>query len=355
MSKLKELREQFDGVGIDGFIVTKAENRRYLTGFTGSAGAAIVTKTDAVFLTDFRYDKQAKEQVKDFDVNIHHQSQSLLDNAIENVERLGIKKLGFESQDVNFDFYSQLNKRLPVELVPVKKAVEKLRMVKTEEEISLLKKAAAIGDEAFEFIQGFIKPGVTELAVAAELEYFMRKKGATSNSSKYIVASGYRGALPHGVASSKVIEQGEMVTLDYGALYDGYRSDMTRTLSVGEPNPKLKEIYEIVYDSLQACLEAIKPGMLSNEVDAVVRDYIDSKGYGQYFGHGAGHGIGLEIHEDPFFSKTTNFVMEPGMVVTIEPGIYIPEVGGVRIEDDVVITGNGCEIITKSPKDLIIL
>lgn len=353
MGHLKQLRDQFDAYGIDGLLITKAENRRYLTGFTGTAGVVLITKSEAAFLTDFRYARQAQDQVEGYEVNIHRQSQSLLDNVVEHIQNMNITRLGFEAEDVHYNLYSALAEKAKVKLVPTNKAVERLRMIKTKEEIRLLKKAAEIGDAAFEFIQEFIRPGVRELDIGHELEYFMRKNGATSNSSKLIVASGYRGSFPHGVASEKVIEQEEMVTLDYGALYQGYRSDMTRTIALGEPHPELKKIYEIVYEALQNSLEVIKPGMFSNEVDAVVRDYISGKGYGKYFGHGAGHGIGLEIHEDPFFSKTTNVEMKPGMVVTIEPGIYIPDLGGVRIEDDVVITEDGCDILTLSTKELV--
>lgn len=356
MNILKKVREQFQALNIDGLLITNAQNRRYLTGFTGTAGVVLISKKEAKFLTDFRYKGQAVEQVlRIYDINIHGGSHSLIDNVIEQVKAMKINKLGFEAEDINFEFYSQLNKKLNIDLVPTKKAIEQFRMVKTEEEIYKIKKAAEIGDAAFEYIRGFIRPGITELEVAHELEYFMRKRGATSNSSAIIVASGHRSSLPHGVASDKVIENGDMVTLDYGALYQGYRSDMTRTLAVGEPKPELKKIYSIVHEALQRCLDTIKAGMLAKEVDAIVRDFITEKGYGEYFGHGSGHGIGLNIHEEPFFSRESEQELKTGMVVTIEPGIYIPNIGGVRIEDDVLIKEDCCEILTQSSRDLIVL
>ena len=196
---------------------------------------------------------------------------------------------------------------------------------------------------------------MTELQVSNELEFFMRKRGATSSSFDTIVASGVRSALPHGVASDKVIEVGDFVTLDFGAIYNGYISDTTRTVAVGEPSEQLKEIYQVVLDSQLLALEKVKPGMTGKEADAIARDYIASKGYGEAFGHSLGHGIGLEVHEGPGLSFRSDVVLEPGMVITIEPGIYLPNIGGVRIEDDALVTENGLEKLTHSTKELLIL
>ena len=354
LDKINQVRSLFDEFGIDGLLVTNELNRRYLTEFTGSAGVVLITQKEALFLTDFRYDKQAREQIEGYEINIYQSSRLLMENVIQNVNKLGIKKLGFEAGDVTFNFYTELQNTFNENLIPTTKVVERLRLVKNESEVEKIRKAAKIGDAAFDYIQSIIRPGVTELDVAIELEYFMKKQGASGNSShSLIVASGHRGALPHGVASDKVIETGDMVTLDYGALYEGYKSDMTRTVAVGTPNAKLAAIYAIVNDALQLTLDTIKAGMSANEIDAIARDYIDGKGYGQYFGHGLGHGIGLNIHEDPFFSKNSTEELLPGMIVTIEPGIYIPGLGGVRIEDDILIKENEIEILTLSPKQLI--
>ncbi len=352
---IKRTREKFETLGIDGLLITDELNRRYMTGFTGTAGVALITKDEAIFLTDFRYDEQAREQVLDYEVNIHKSSKGLMENILATTKRLSVKNLGFEASDVSYDFYSKLKEESELNLVPTTKFIETFRLIKTEEEIENIRQAAKFSDAAFTHIQGFIRPGVTELEVSNELEDFMKKQGADGGSFKFIVASGHRGALPHGVASEKVIKKGDMVKLDFGALYKGYCSDMTRTLSVGEPNPKLKEIYDIVNGALQLTLNNIKAGMNAKEIDSIARDYITEKGYGEYFGHGLGHGIGLNIHEDPFFSQDGTDELLPGMVVTIEPGIYIPELGGVRIEDDILIKEDGIEILTHSTKDLIIL
>lgn len=354
MEKLVKLRETFDELGIDGILITDAMNRRYLTDFTGSAGTVIVTKTDAYLLVDFRYVSQANTQATNFTVK-------KIDRAIiyEEIsalsEHFGIKKLGFEQQHQSFFYYSQLLKSIKVDLVPLSNVVEKLRMYKNESEIAILKKAAEISDAAFAHILTFIRPGRTEIEISNELEFHMRKLGATSSSFDIIIASGVRSALPHGVASGKIVEQGDMITLDFGAYYQGYCSDMTRTIAVGEPNPKMKEIYAIVHDALENALSSIKVGMTGKEADALTRNLISDKGYGDKYGHGMGHGIGLYIHEDIFMNPTCEQHIEEGMVLTVEPGIYIPNLGGVRIEDDIIMKKDGIEIITKSPKELIIL
>ncbi|HLQ72308.1 MAG TPA: Xaa-Pro peptidase family protein [Bacillota bacterium] len=351
--KLHAIRSQMDAADIDGILVTNSNNVRYLTNFTGTSGIVVISQSEAVFLTDFRYAKQAEDQIDGYDIKVCERS--LMETVFMEVKRMGISNLGFESAHVSHDVYSQLKENVDINLVPIKKFVEKLRIIKSKDEIDKLRTAANIGDSAFKHIVEFIRPGITELDVSNELEHYMRKEGATSNSSMIIVASGVRSSLPHGVASNKVIEKGDMVTLDFGALYQGYRSDMTRTVAVGQPNPKLMEIYDIVLEALLRATKKIEPEMPAKEVDAIARDYIKSHGYGDNFGHGAGHGIGLDIHEDPFFSTTSKQIVKPGMVVTIEPGIYIPDVGGVRIEDDVVVMEQKNEIITTSPRELIII
>lgn len=352
---LSGIRNQFTEKGIDGILISRLENVRYLTGFTGSAGVVLITEEDAIFMSDFRYKDQAHEQISGYDIQITGQSTSLMDMIATMVKEKQVKKLGFEASVVTFDFYSQLQEKVEAELVPTKEVVETLRMIKTPEEITKLQKAAEIADKAFSHILEFIKPGVKEIDVANELEFVMRNLGATSNSSVIIVASGTRSALPHGVASDKVIESGDMVTLDFGALYEGYRSDLTRTIAVGEPPEKLKEIYPIVLDALLLATKNVKAGVSAKDADGFLRNYIHDHGYGEYFGHGGGHGIGLMIHEDPFLSPSSKQVLQAGMVITIEPGIYLPDIGGVRIEDDVLITEDGCEVLTTSPRELIIL
>jgi Xaa-Pro aminopeptidase len=353
VEKIEKLRSSFAAQGIDGILVTSSYNRRYLTNFTGTAGVVLISADQAQFLTDFRYIEQATEQCPGFD--IIKISGTFPEEVAREAKKLGIKKLGFEQDYLTFASYKAYEKEVEAELVPVTGLIEKLRLIKTDAEIKILKVAADIADAAYKHILDFLRPGKTELEVSNELEFFMRKAGATSSSFDIIVASGHRSALPHGVASDKVIESGDFVTLDFGAYYNGYVSDITRTVAVGEPDAKLKEIYEIVLEAQLRGMAGIKPGMTGKEADALTRDYISEQGYGEYFGHSTGHGIGLEVHEGPNLSIRSDIVLEPGMIVTVEPGIYIPGLGGVRIEDDTLITKDHNEAFTHSTKELIIL
>lgn len=351
--KLLKLRQALKEQQIDAILVTSGYNRRYLTGFTGSSGIAIISADAAVFITDFRYTEQAGKQVQGFDIIQHN---GVIQQAVaEQVSKLGIHTLGFEQDDMTYATYELYKQVVSANLVPVSGVIEKIRLIKTQEEINIIKVACEIADNAFSHILTYIKPGITELDVSNELEFFMRKQGATSSSFDIIVASGLRSALPHGVATNKVIEQGDFVTLDFGALYNGYVSDITRTIAVGEPAAKLIDMYDAVLASQLKAVEQVKAGMTCKEADAIARDYLAEKGYGEAFGHSLGHGIGLEVHENPGLNMRSSVILEPNMVVTIEPGVYIPGIGGVRIEDDIVITETGNEVLTHSPKQLIIL
>ncbi|WP_026572540.1 M24 family metallopeptidase [Bacillus sp. UNC438CL73TsuS30] len=353
MVKLEKLRESFAANGIEGILITSPYNRRYVSNFTGTAGVVLISSEKALFITDFRYMEQASKQCEGFEIIKF--STTIPEEVAKQAKQLGINKLGFEADYLTFSEFKSYEKEIEGELLPVSGVIEKLRLIKTDAEIKILKEAADIADAAFKHILDFIRPGKTELEVANELEFFMRRAGATSSSFDTIVASGKRSALPHGVASDKVIETGDFVTLDYGAYYKGYVSDITRTVAVGQPDEKLRNIYEIVLDAQLKGMEGIKPGMTGKEADALTRDYITEKGFGEYFGHSTGHGIGLEVHEGPALSFRSDLVLEPGMVVTCEPGIYIPGHGGVRIEDDTLVTKTGNEALTHSTKDLIIL
>ncbi|PAD69463.1 Xaa-Pro dipeptidase [Bacillus sp. 7586-K] len=352
--KLDKIRNRFKELSIDGLLITSEYNRRYMTGFTGTSGIALISEDKAVFMTDFRYTEQAAKQVKEYEIVQH--TGPLSEEVAQLVSKLGIKKLGFEQDHLTYQEYSNYKKVLnSVEFIPVSGAVEKLRLIKSPAEIKILKEAAEIADAAYKHILTFVKPGVREIDVSNELEFFMRKNGAVSSSFDIIVASGYRSALPHGVASEKEIEKGDFVTLDFGAYYKGYCSDITRTFAVGQPSDELKKIYSIVLEAQLRGMNGIKPGMTGKEADALTRDYISEHGYGEYFGHSTGHGLGMEVHEGPALSYRSDTILQPGMVVTVEPGIYIPNLGGVRIEDDTVITENGNESLTHSSKELIIL
>ncbi|MDQ0197333.1 M24 family metallopeptidase [Neobacillus ginsengisoli] len=353
MSKLERLRAAFSTLGIDGILITSPYNRRYMTNFTGTSGVVLISTDKAQFITDFRYIEQASKQCQGYE--IVKISGTIPEEVAKQAKNLGIQKLGFEEDYLTFSSFKTYEKEVEAGLVPISGVIEKLRLIKTDAEIKILKEAADIADAAFKHILDFIRPGKTELEVSNELEFFMRRAGAISSSFDTIVASGHRSALPHGVASEKIIEAGDFVTLDYGAYYKGYVSDITRTIAVGEPDAKLKEIYEIVLEAQLRGMDGIKPGMTGKEADALTRDYITEKGYGEYFGHSTGHGIGLEVHEGPALSLKSDLVLEPGMIVTCEPGIYIPGLGGVRIEDDTLITKDLNEALTHSTKELIIL
>lgn len=353
MGKLTKLRESFAENQIDAFLITSGYNRRYITGFTGTAGVAIITNEKAMFITDFRYAQQAQKEITGFEILQH--TKPIMEEVGIQLEKMGVKSVGFEKDDMTYGMFEIYQKAVKSELVPVSGLVEKIRLIKTEQEIKIIKVAANIADAAFNHIITYITPGKTELEVSNELEFFMRKQGASSSSFDIIVASGLRSALPHGVATEKIIEKGDFVTLDFGALYNGYISDLTRTVAIGEPSEQLKEIYQIVLEAQLKSLDEIKPGMTGIQADAVARDHIKSKGYGESFGHSLGHGIGLEVHEGPGLSFRSKTVLEPGMVITIEPGIYVPGVGGVRIEDDTVVTSTGNEKLTHSTKELLIL
>lgn len=351
IERVNKLQAQLEENEIDALLVTKRENIRYLSGFTGSSGVIVITSNSASFITDFRYTEQANDQVKGYD--IIELDTSLIKSVADVVSRESIKRLGIEQDAMTVGQYRTYEKEVDVQLIETSGIVEKLRLIKDESEIKIMKEAAAIADAAYTHIQTFIRPGRTEREVANELEMFMRSKGADSSSFDIIVASGLRSALPHGVASDKVIQTGELVTLDFGAYYKGYCSDITRTLAIGPISDELRQIYDTVLRAQLAGVEGIRAGITGIEADALTRDIIKEAGYGEYFGHSTGHGLGMEVHEAPGLSFRSDTVLEPGMVVTIEPGIYINGVGGCRIEDDVVITEDGCYLLTQSPKELI--
>ncbi|MFD0048429.1 M24 family metallopeptidase [Actinomycetes bacterium NPDC127524] len=353
MEKLQRFRQALENVQADGFLITSTYNRRHMTNFTGSAGVVLISQSEAKFITDFRYTEQAGKQAQGYDI-VQHKG-TIPEEVAKQAKDMGIKKLGFEQEHLTFSSFKSYENAFDGELIPVSGLVEKLRLIKTPSEIKILKEAADIADAAFTHIVDFIRPGITELDVSNELEFFMRKQGATSSSFDIIVASGKRSALPHGVATDKVIETGDFVTLDYGAYFNGYVSDITRTLAVGQPSDELKKIYNIVLEAQLRAMAGIKPGMTGKEADALTRNLIDEKGYGEYFGHSTGHGIGLEVHEGPALSLKSDIILEPGMAVTVEPGIYLPGIGGVRIEDDTIVTKEGNEALTHSSKELIIL
>jgi len=351
--RIEALRKRLRELNIDAALITKRENYIYLSGFTGTLAVLIIGEDKSLLVTDFRYLKQAEIQAPAY--KIVEYKGNLLDALAKQIQELKIERLGFE-ESVPFRTYKEYESKFLVkELVPLGDLVESLRMVKDEYEIEAIKKAAKIADDAFKFILGYIKPGISEADVAAELEYFMKKKGASGASFDIIVASGIRAAMPHGVASEKKIEKGDAVVLDFGAVYNNYCSDITRTVFVGYPCEELKKVYGTVLHAQKSALECAVSGKTGKEVDWVARKIIGDSGYEKNFGHGLGHGVGLEIHEEPRLSPMGDKQLKEGMVVTVEPGIYIEGIGGVRIEDLIVINNEKPSILTESPKEMIIL
>lgn len=353
MMKLEKIRKELKSQNLDAILITNPFNRHYLSDFTGSSGNLLITLEQAILLTDFRYIEQATNQAKDFDIVEHNGP--ILAETKKQLNKYNVKSLAFEENQVTFQQYTEFNKELDVELVPTSNIVENIRIIKTQDELLIMQEAANIADHAFREILNYIKPGVKEIDVSNELERLMREQGATSSSFDTIVASGYRGALPHGIASDKEIQTGELVTMDFGALYKNYCSDITRTIAVGDINDELNNIYDTVLQAQLLGVSGVKAGITGDEADALTRDYITEKGYGEYFGHSTGHGLGLEVHEEPRLAKGSNIVLKENMVVTIEPGVYVPNVGGCRIEDDIIITTEGNTRLTHSDKKLIIL
>lgn len=353
MSRLNKIRESMKKRNIEALLITSPYNLRYVSNFTGTTGLSLITLEKAYFVTDFRYTEQAATQAVGFE--IVKNNGPIYDEVARLVEKEAIETVGFEQDFISYSTFDLLEQIVSSELIPVSNLIEELREVKDSTEIEIIKKACSISDAAFSYILGVIKPGMSEIEVANLLDFHMRELGATGVSFETIVASGIRSAMPHGVASKKLIETGDFITIDFGCYYEGYVSDMTRTIAIGEPNAKMKEIYAITLEAQLKVIEAAKPGMTGVELDAIARDHIASYGYGEAFGHSTGHGIGLEIHEGPNVSKLATKKFVKGNVITNEPGIYLPGIGGVRIEDDLVITEFGNEVIVHSSKELIIL
>ncbi|MDH5638477.1 MAG: Xaa-Pro peptidase family protein [Nitrospinota bacterium] len=340
----------------DALMVTSMKNVRYLTGFSGTAGVLLLARDEAWLITDFRYVTQAAEQT--YGITIHEAKDSQA--AVEQLaSRLGIKSIGFEADHMAVSSLGKLEAKLDgIRLEPTEGVVEQARLVKDEAELEALDRLVDILGESIEFARSLIQPGALERDIAIELETAMRKKGADGPAFEMIVASGARGALPHGVASAKAVEKGDAVTLDWGARGWGYHSDNTRTFLSSDGDKLITEIYKVVLEANEAAIDAIRPGVPLNQVDDVARSIIVRAGYGDYFGHGTGHGVGLDIHEEPKVSTVSLTDARPGMVFTVEPGIYVPGVGGVRIEDMVLVTQTGhrvmSERIPKSPKSMVL-
>ncbi len=353
-NRIKFVQKELKKLRIDAYFVYYLPNVSYLTGFRGSSGYVLITKKKAFFITDFRYKEVSQKEIdKNFEIIIH----SGLARKLKEFRFIRyIKRIGFEKAWVPYGTYRSLQKELGKKFVPCPDLVRKIRICKNEEEIKNIIKAQRLNEKIFEEIISFIKPGKTkELDLAAEIEYRMKKIGGESAFSP-IVAVGTNSALPHAKPCNRVIKKGKPLKIDMGVKYKGWCSDMTRTVWIGsKPDERFKKIYQVVLDANKKAIDAVRAGVSGKDVDAVARKHIEEAGYGKYFGHGVGHGIGVEVHELPSLSPLSKDKLEKGMVFTIEPGIYIPGYGGVRIEDLVCIRNGDKFVITKTPKNLVIL
>jgi Xaa-Pro aminopeptidase len=352
-NRRSRLKPFFEDNELDAILFTNLVNVRYLCGFSGSDGALLLARDEAWFLCDSRYTTQAAEEVRGAEIMEFSAKYEAICSLITQKK---IRRFGFEATHMLVSDFRQLSERLDgCELVGLGAALDSIRSCKDQDEIGTLGRIARLASASLGAVLAYLAPGVRETDFALELEIEMRRRGADSRAFDFIVASGERGAMPHGRASDKVLRSGDLVTIDFGAVKDGYHSDETVTVAVGSPSDRGREIYEIVRQAHDRAIVAVRPGISCRDLDAVARDYIREQGYDPYFGHGLGHGVGLEIHEKPVVSPRSEAVVEEGMVFTIEPGIYVPGFGGVRIEDTVAVTTDGCIILTQAPKDLILL
>ncbi|WP_026881309.1 M24 family metallopeptidase [Clostridium akagii] len=351
--RIEKLRKSMISKKLECVFIMGDPNRNYLSGFTGDESFSIITMDKAFFITDSRFTQQAKEQVNDYEVVEYKGTFPSFFTDI--IKKLAVKNVGFEEDIVSYDYYKKLSENLDAKLVPMEGIIEEIRLVKDTDEVEVIRKAASIADKAFDHMLKFIKAGMSEREVGIELEFTMKKLGAKDLSFPSIVASGVRSSLPHGQATNKILNNGDFLTLDFGCIFEDYCSDMTRTVVIGDPSDKMVEIYATVLEAQNLALKAIKANVMAKNVDDAARSYIEKKGYGKYFGHGVGHGVGREIHEGPRVSPKSETILKKGMIITDEPGIYIPEFGGVRIEDLILVTDSGCEVLSKSPKSMICL
>jgi len=354
VNRLGRLRERLRKEGLDAILISSPENRRYLSGFTGSAGYLLVSQDDASLATDFRYMEQAAMQAPDFQIERIGGRPGWF---LKLIHAHGVRRVGFESENLTVAMHSALEQALSKdqngkerELVAVADLADRLRQIKDEGELEILTRAVEIADHAFETVAPGIRPGVTEQEVAWKLEQEIRERGAEALAFDIIVGAGPNGALPHHRAGEKVIQDGEAVVIDMGATYQGYCSDLSRTIVVGEPDETFRRVYETVLQAQLASEQGVEPGMTGAECDAIARDVIAKEGYGDNFGHSLGHGVGIAVHEYPLVGPAAANELEDGMVFTIEPGIYLSGWGGVRIEDIVVLENGKARVLSKAHK-----
>lgn len=344
MFRIEKVRGLLKEKGLDGLLVTDPLNLRYLCGFSGTNGSLLLVQGKAIFITDSRYLEQAGLELSS-GFEIIKEGESLTDTL--KVLLMGVGCLGVEGDHLRVTQFRELEEELGVDIIPTSKLISSLREIKQDQEISRIRQAIDIARSAGEAVLKLLKPGLSEIEVAAELEYRMRKDGIEGFGFSSIVASGKRAALPHGRASIKKIVEGDFVILDWGAIFEGYHCDLTRTVVIGSPDDEQKKIYRTVLEAQELGIDLVKPGLKASELDRKVREFISDQGFGEFFGHNLGHGVGLDVHEAPVISIKNDDPLVPGMVFTVEPGIYIPGMGGVRIEDMALVTDDGCEVLSK--------
>lgn len=350
--RLRKLRQRLLDASVEALLITDPANRRYLSGFTGSAGTLIISQDRALLATDFRYYERVKTQAPEFElVELQNNLTDVLPGLVDDLD---VRLLGFESENVTMAQYDQWTNALAkdVQFVATTGVVEALRATKDEQELKNLQQAIELTDAAYAHIAEYIQPGMTERQIAWELEQFVRSRGA-DKMAFVTVAAGPNAAMPHAVPSQRPVQIADPIVMDMGALMSGYHADLTRTVVMGKGGDKYQKIYNIVLEAQKTALQGIRPGMTGREADALARDVIQNAGYGEFFGHSLGHGLGLVVHESPWLSHRPrgDNILEPGMVFTIEPGIYLPGEFGVRIEDVALLREDGLQVLSKAAKE----
>jgi Xaa-Pro aminopeptidase len=351
-ARRRKLASRLEDLGVDAFLVTRLPNVRYLTGFTGSNGQLIMTAEDAIFFTDGRYGEQSRREAADVRRTVY--TGEFVGAFTEACSDLGVEWLAFESAGLTYKTYRELA-AVVRELISTEQEVERLRWAKDQEEVERLNQAQALADDAFDLITHKLVEGMTERDAALELDMSLRRAGAENVAFETIMAFGENAAEPHHHPSGRPLQRGDIVKMDFGCVVDGYHSDMTRTVSFGEPPAQLREVYDIVRSAQQAGLDAVRVGVGGAEVDEASRSVIRDSGYGDKYTHSLGHGVGLEIHEGPTLRAGGKDVVPENAVVTVEPGIYVEGLGGVRIEDMVEVRSDHCRVIPRTPKELMVL
>lgn len=352
-SRIERVRNQFIVHDTEAILISSPSNKFYLGNLYSSSGYILITRRSQYLIVDFRYYEEIKNESCIFEPVLMSKENNIYKIINLIILKEGIKRIGFEGQEISYDLYSEFSKLLKCELFSLD--LSKIRMIKDADEIENIKAACKIADDAFNHIVGFIKDGISEREVENELVRYIKQRGGEKESFDTIVASGIRGALPHGKASEKTIKSGELITMDFGVRYKNYCSDITRTVALGTCQELLINIYNLVNFAGKEAIKGAKPGVTLGYLDSTAREIIEKGGYGKYFGHNLGHGLGIQVHEYPAVAPNSDEVLIEGMVITIEPGIYLPGVGGVRIEEDILITKGGGVSLTNSSRELITL